>query len=322
VKLRAGRSTAGLRLLLAAAAGAAAGAAGGACAHSSGEAAPAAVVSPRAALDELLAADRAFSAASARTDLISGLRSMFADDVVMAVPGKPFASGAAEAVAALQSNPENARSRLTWAPIRGGISADGQHGFTFGYMTLQKPDSSRTPLKYLAYWVRQPEGWRVVAYRRGRRPEGAVSSEQMPPALPARAVAPSADSTAIAGYRESLDRAERSFSSDAQKIGLGPAFVQYGSADAINMGGSGDTAFVVGSEAIGRLVSEGGPATGSSVSWAPERVIVASSGDLGVTIGLIRPKEPAADGNNTVSFPFFTVWRRPSPSDPWRYVAE
>jgi ketosteroid isomerase-like protein len=312
---RAGHFTVGLRILLGTAAG-------GACARPSGEAAPSAAVSPRAALDELLAADRAFSAASARTDLVTGLGPMFADDVVMAVPGKPFARGAAEAVAALRSHPDNARARLEWTPIRGGISADGRHGFTFGYMTLQKPDSSRTPLKYLAYWVRRPEGWRVVAYRRGRRPEGAVSLDEMAPALPARAVAPSADSAAVAGHRESLDQAERAFSRDAQEIGLGPAFVRYGSADAINLGGANDTAFVVGPEAIGRLVSEGGPATGSPVSWAPDRVIVASSGDLGVTIGLIRLNEPPADGSSPASFPFFTVWRRASPSDPWRYVAE
>ena len=39
-------------------------------------------------------------------------------------------------VQALRANPDNAGARLEWAPIRGGISADGQHGFTFGYMTV------------------------------------------------------------------------------------------------------------------------------------------------------------------------------------------
>lgn len=38
---------------------------------------------PREAVDELLAADRAFSAASARTDAVSGLSAMFADDIMM-----------------------------------------------------------------------------------------------------------------------------------------------------------------------------------------------------------------------------------------------
>jgi hypothetical protein len=51
-------------------------------------------------------------------------------------------------------------------------------------------------------------------------------------------------------------------------------------------------------------------------------VIVASSGDLGVTIGLIRETAPSTDPNAPTVFPFFTVWQRASPTDPWRYVAE
>ena len=116
-------------------------------------------------------------------------------------------------------------------------------------------------------------------------------------------------------------QAERSFSNDAQKIGLGAAFAQYGSADALNLGGASDAGLVVGPENIARLVAEGRPATGSVVSWAPDnKVLVASSGDLGVTIGMIHPNAPAA--GEPTSFPFFTIWRRPSPTAPWRYVAE
>jgi hypothetical protein len=79
--------------------------------------------------------------------------------------------------------------------------------------------------------------------------------------------------------------------------------------------------FVLGAEAIGRAVSVGSPPTGSQVSWAPDRVIVASSGDLGVTVGTIRPNAPAA-GAAAAGIPFFTIWRRANSSAPWRYVAE
>ena len=41
-----------------------------------------AAATPQSVVDELLAADRAFSAASAKTDLVSGLTAMFAEDVV------------------------------------------------------------------------------------------------------------------------------------------------------------------------------------------------------------------------------------------------
>ncbi len=293
-----------------------------ACARSTVNPAP--EVGPgQAAVDELLATDRAFSAASARTDMISGLSAMFAADVTMQMPGGQFAEGAAKAAHALRAaNPDHARSRLTWAPVRGGVSADGLHGFTFGYSTVSTPDGTQSPGKYLAYWVKEPAGWRVTAYRRTRRPAGNVSLALMPAAAPTRIIPRSTDSAATARFRESLDSAERTFSHDAQTIGLGPAFVRYGRADAINLGGPNDTSLVVGAAAIGRLVSDGEPATGSSVSWSPDKVIVASSGDLGVTIGFIRPNAPPAAGTPAVRFSFFTIWYRASVADPWRYIAE
>lgn len=275
---------------------------------------------PQAAVDELLAADRAFSAASAKTDVVSGLAPMFAENIHMSMPGAPFAVGREAATAGLRANPENAKSKLEWTPARGGVSADGRHGFTFGHMTLHKPDGTAAPGKYLSYWIKSPEGWRVVAYRRRPAPAGTPTAA-MPPALPPAHAAGTTDAETLAEYERSLDAAERSFSDEAQKIGLGPAFAKYGTSDAVNMGGAEDAGFVVGSEAIGKLVSAGGPATGSAVSWAPEKVFVAASGDLGVTIGTIRENEPAA-GEAAKSFPFFTVWRRDSPAEPWRYIAE
>lgn len=84
----------------------------------------------------------------------------------------------------------------------------------------------------------------------------------------------------------------------------------------MNMGGPAVAGFVMGSGAIGHAVSDGKLDTPSTVNWAPDRVIVASSGDLGVTIGMIHRNDKSA------SFPFFTVWRRATPNDPWRYIAE
>jgi hypothetical protein len=148
------------------------------------------------------------------------------------------------------------------------------------------------------------------------------NADPVPPLVPAHAVAPSADPDLIARYRESLDTSERAFSRDAQEIGLRQAFVRYGSPDAMNMGGGGRPAFVVGPESNGAVESEGEPATGSSVTWAPDQgVLVASSGDLGVTIGTIVVNQPDSAGHRQ-TFPFFTVWHRAGPEEPWRYVAE
>ncbi len=275
----------------------------------------------QAGVDALLAADRAFAAASAKSDPVTGLSAMFADDVVMPVPGHRFARGLAEAREYLRSTPDYGSSRLEWAPQRGGISADGQHGFTFGYMSLHKPDQSVQPLKYLAYWVRRDDRWRVLVYKRSSSKSAPEAVTPMPAALPARWVPDSHDPTRTREYTRSLDQAERAFSDEAQRIGLGPAFAKYGSSDAINLGGPDDAHVVVGADRIAVAVSAGTPPGTSPVTWAPDEVIVAGSGDLGITIGFLQPTAAGPDGNRK-PIPFFTIWRRPDTSAAWRYVAE
>lgn len=275
----------------------------------------------QAAADALLSADRGFAEASAKTDLVTGLSAMFAADIVMPVPGHRFARGIDEVRDYLRSTPDYQKSRIEWTPQRVGISADGQHGFTFGYMRVHKPDASIQPLKYLAYWVRRDDRWRVVVYKRSGAKTAPASIVAMPPALPARLVTAGADATRTQEFARSLDLAERAFSSEAQKIGLGPAFAKYGSADAINLGGPDNADVVLGADAIAKVVAAGSAPGTSPVTWAPDEVIVAGSGDLGVTIGFLQPNADGPDGNRK-PIPFITIWRRPDTASPWRYVAE
>jgi len=282
--------------------------------------AAAGAATPRSAVDDLLAADRAFAAASAGTDLVSGLSAMFADDVVIPMPPGRFVDGKAAVVAALRANADNLTARTEWAPVRGGVSADARHGFTFGYMTIHREDGDDLPLKYLSYWVKQQAGWRVAVFKRSRANAAPPSTAPIAAALPDRLVEPTDDAVRIAVAKASLDQAERAFSAAAQRIGLGPAFAQFGSADAINLGRAEDAAIVVGAASIARMVGEGLAEGASPVSWAPERVIVASSGDLGVTIGWIVPTTAASD--RPAKNPFFTIWRKENAAAPWRYIAE
>ncbi len=275
--------------------------------------------SPQTAVDELLDADRRASANAAKAaNVIDGLMPMFADDVIMPVPGNVFARGRSGVHDALTKNGDNLRSRAEWTPVRGGISADGRHGFTFGYMTLRGDDNTTIPLKYLSYWIKQPSGWRVVVYKRNRRAEGAVQTTLVPASLPAAMIAPSTDSAAIARHRESLEQAEKAFSDEAQTIGLGPAFAKWGATDAVNLGPPTSPAFIIGADAIGKSVQGDAPPGPSPVSWSSDIVMVASSGDLGVSIGMIRPNKP--EPNQPAGFPFFTIWRKVG--GVWRYIAE
>jgi ketosteroid isomerase-like protein len=268
---------------------------------------------PSSVADELRAADLAFAAAASRTTVVPGLTPMFAADVIMPAPPGTLAKGREAVVAALAANPDNATGRLSWAPVRVGLSADGRHGFTFGFMTLTKGDGSVVPLKYMTYWVKGAEGWRAAAYKRARRPDGAPDTAMMPPALPASLVPAVAVSEAA---RQGLMDAEQEFSDRAQVVGLGPAFAEFGLPDAVNMGGPANVNYVVGAKAIAALVGQGQPEKGSSVSWSCETCIVTSSGDLGVSIGYIRSNANA----QAPSSPFFTIWRKVG--GVWKYIAE
>lgn len=276
---------------------------------------------PETIVQELLASDRAFSVASGQADVVSGLSAMFADEIVLTHAGG-IVSGKAGAVEVLRQNKANTGAKIEWTPLRAAISGDGRHGFTAGFMTLRPADGTTVPLKYLAYWEKQPAGWRVLVYKRG--PAKAVPPlTPMANVLPARLVEPAKDASRIEQYRKSLADAESAFSNDAQKMGIGPAFAQYGSPDAVNLGGPDVAVFLVGNQAIGTAVGGGSTAPGSPVSWSPDvKTIVAASGDFGVTIGHIVPNAPGPDGKPQPGRPFFTVWHRANPTAPWRYIAE
>jgi hypothetical protein len=270
----------------------------------------------RRMVDGLLAADRQYSSRAAGVNVVDALGAMFADDVVLSAYGA-FHPGRDSAIARLRAVPENLTARVQWAPVRAGISGDGQHGFTYGFMTLTRADSSVVPLKYVAYWVKKPDGWKVAVYRRVPRAPGDVSTSVREPSIPEKSIAASRDDASLARHAQELGDAERNFSTLAGRIGLGPAFTQNAAPDAMNVGGGQSADFLYGPDAIGAGVGAGetGPST---LTWGPERVVVASSGDLGVTIGYILPRpEP---GQEQRRIPFFTIWKKVG--GVWRFVAE
>ncbi len=268
----------------------------------------------------LLDTDRRFAAAGERTDMVAALSPMFADGVLMPTP-TGFAMGKAAVMAALRSSPTSRGARVAWRPVRAGISADGTHGFTFGYMAQAIGDTSVVPLKYMAYWVRAANGWRVLAYKRARSAAPTADSSVMDALLPSRMVPVRTDRAGDAARRRALIAAEQEFSDNAQRVGLGNAFASHGRADAVNMGGAASSTFVVGAEAIAQVVN-GGDLTASPVRWSADTAFVASSDDLGVTFGRIVVKNPPPGAASGAGIPFFTIWFRDSVRGPWRYIAE
>lgn len=271
---------------------------------------------PAAFANDLLGVDRAFSASTSHLGGTAGFGPMFDADVVMfAAPVPGLAHGRGDALSALARALGGTTGRTEWTPIRAGISADGQQGFTFGYMSTREEGQATRYAKYVSYWIHRPAGWRVAFFKRVPRAEGEVSTALLPPALPSHLVPVGGNAQAIEAARSSLDRRERAFSDEAQRIGLGPAFANFGSSDAVNLGGGPE--FTRGNRAIGEMQGTGP----SPFVWAPDGVTVASSGDLGVTWGMLRRTGPTPPGR-LATIPWFTVWRRAGPGAPWLYVAE
>lgn len=140
--------------------------------------------SPQAAVDELLAADRKFSHDGAGIDVVDAIGAMLDEDIRAPIPPGAWARGKAEYIAALRASPLNANATADWAPVRGGISADGKQGFTFGFMTIHYPDKPDVRAKYLAYWIKRAAGWRVIAYKRAGSAPGPVATALRPASLP------------------------------------------------------------------------------------------------------------------------------------------
>jgi hypothetical protein len=273
-------------------------------------AAPAAP-SAQGALSELLSAEHAFSKAAAAKPPADGIGAMLGDDVILMTRGGPV-RGHDAALASLAANPANKGTGASWHSIRSGVSADGQHGFTMGYLDLAGGDAALAHRRYLAYWIHGTAGWRVAAFKQAIRGADEVEIKDQGTIVPTHASTPAGDSV------ESLIAAEQSFSDRAQKVGLYQAFDEFGRQDAMHLVGKGG--FAVGRAAIAENV--GDPKEHSSpVKWSADSAIVAPSGDLGVTIGTIKTNAPPPEGQPG-EIPFFTIWQRDSVDQPWRYIAE
>ncbi|WP_396201910.1 hypothetical protein [Gemmatimonas sp.] len=282
---------------------------------------PAADPAPLAAITTLLEIDRAFSKTSSDLSMRAALDAMFADGVIAPWQRGEIVKGKAAVIRAMLQSPDSV-AKLSWAPIRGGVSADGLHGFTFGYLAAKHPDGRLAHSKYMAYWVREPRGWRVAAWK--RRPIGVapLASAPLPPSLPRRLLKATTDGDVIARYYRSLVNAEAGFSQLAQRVGLSRAFADMGADDAVNMGGLDDPQFVVGPANIAKSVAPVNGEQPATITWGADTALVSSSGDLGITFGVIRLKVPQNSNTPAPGAAFFTIWRRASPSAPWRYIAE
>jgi ketosteroid isomerase-like protein len=116
--------------------------------------------------DDMIAADKAFSAMSIAQGQHKAFLAYMTDDVRLFSGAHPPLIGkaavAADYEADEKANPNYKAQRLEWTPLEAEASPDGMLGYTRGtwIFTAPKPDGSTAKVTgyYVTEWRRQPDG--------------------------------------------------------------------------------------------------------------------------------------------------------------------
>lgn len=266
----------------------------------------AAVPSARLARDSLVRVDIGLGGRVAEAGLGS-LEEALADDALLLLNEWPTVRGRSGIAAALSHYAQAQPLRFSWHPAEAAVSADGEHGYTFGMMMAIRPNSTGSPAvdwgRYLTYWRRDGGRWRIAVLT-FRLPGASAAA----PVAVADAPWPALPST--------VAEADRRFSAASQERGAGEAFAEFAAPDAVLVGTTGVP--VRGPTELREALSR---ALGAyDVRWEPCAGALAPSGDFAFTVGVGEFRQ--RDQPDRVSFTkYLTVWRR-LPTGEWLWVAD
>jgi ketosteroid isomerase-like protein len=117
-------------------------------------------------------------------------------------------------------------------------------------------------------------------------------------------------------WKKEIEETEKEFSAMAQQEGIPAAFLAFAADDAVLMR---NNILVVGKEAIKESLGTGS-GDNASLTWEPDFVDVAASGDLGYTYGKYIYTLTDSAGNKQVQEGIFhTVWKRQQDGS-WKFV--
>jgi len=258
-------------------------------------------VRANAALDSLVAGERAFAAASRAKGIKESFLAFMAEGAIVfqpqAMDGRKF----------WDARPSS-KAVLNWEPAFACVSSDGDMGYTCGPWEFQPPpDSSGAPAspeRYLyghfnSVWVKEKKtGWRVIAdigITHPRPTRGGVGSGEYTPGpnLPIRT---------MMSNRTKLEDLDKRLSKSMRSMPPREALAAHAAQD-LRLGSEGRMPTVGLEASQGQLDSLGG-----FFVFLPQASRVSRSNDLGFTYGLaeryISAKGPPAD-----SSAYLNVWR-------------
>jgi ketosteroid isomerase-like protein len=112
--------------------------------------------------DDMMAADRAFSALSVEKGSHTAFLAYMANDVRLYDGDHPPILGKAAAADYYAKNPQSPGNRLEWTPVEADASPDGALGFTRGTWLLTAKGADGKAARFTGYyvtmWKRQTDG--------------------------------------------------------------------------------------------------------------------------------------------------------------------
>ncbi|WP_223645383.1 DUF4440 domain-containing protein [Corallococcus sp. EGB] len=277
--------------------------------------APATASDARARLRQ---AEQAMSEASAKAGSATGFADFLAEDAVLLVEGEYALKGRQAIQTWLTAHPPEQDGTPRWESVRWDVSADGTLGYSVGTVTVDAEGAPRKVVgRYICAWRQQADGqWRVAATVRNAAkapmtpPEG-FSAANTEPGAAARTLSKDA-------VLEEAKAADRAFSAQSVREGMGKAFTACAARDAVMLMGD---AGLYGQDAIARAYA---PFTleQTDLRWEPVLGDAAASGDLAYTVGRAISTGRDAQGQPRKDFvKYLTVWRRQADGQ-WRYVTD
>ena len=262
----------------------------------------------------LLAADDALQAAVHSRGFAPAFEAALTENGTFLASGQHILTGKAAVSAYLDQAYGGANNpAVSWTIARGDVSADGELGYTFGWVVLTPPGAPTRYRHYIAMWRNQEEaGWKLEAYL--LQPSFARTE---PPAwfVPFTGNGPEeVESRSEKKVLREVFQTDTAFAALSVSKGLQFAFDSYGTPDAVEL----DLDFTYGAAAIH---DANAGSEGFLLDWAPSLGGAARSGDLAYTIG------NAAFTDNTVAPPqtyyskYLTVWHR-QPDGSWKYIVD
>jgi ketosteroid isomerase-like protein len=254
----------------------------------------------------LAEADAEFAQHVARAGFRDAMLPALADDAVLfmprPVPGRTWLASSAPPA-----------GTYSWSPAWSAISGDGSLGLTSGPIAIAAPapDSSRTG-QYVTVWSRTPIGWKIQLHMIVPGPQ--EPSVTYAPHKPAGDGRPRGGPGAIEATRATLFMADRALYAASQKDGLATAVSRVVTPDVRLLRGGALPA--VGPDSLRSALARD---TQSLIWQTAGDLIMARSGDLGVTYGLYERRN--ATGGVTEWGSFVRAWER-QPDGGWRILLD